>query len=109
VGEVALPAKAGLDTSTRTRRGQKYGLVEPRREPLTDEDLALLGAEVREVIEGGDPPTRKGSCNRWSTRSGSSAVRRSTRLSLCQRFDHWHKQYRYGDSNPGFWHEKPAS
>jgi hypothetical protein len=29
------------------------------RESLTDEDLALLQAEVREVIEGGDPPTRK--------------------------------------------------
>ncbi len=29
------------------------------REPLSDEDLALLQAEVREVIEGGDSPTRK--------------------------------------------------
>ncbi len=29
------------------------------REPLSDEDLALLQAEVREVIEGGDAPTRK--------------------------------------------------
>lgn len=28
-------------------------------EPLSDEDLALLQVEVREVIEGGDPPTRK--------------------------------------------------
>jgi hypothetical protein len=24
-------------------------------------------------------------------------------------FDHRNEQYRYGDSNPGFWHEKPAS
>lgn len=29
------------------------------REALGDEDLALLQAEVREVIGGGDPPTRK--------------------------------------------------
>lgn len=44
--------------------------VGPRnREPLADEDLALLQAEVREVIEGGDAPTRRRCCNRWSTRS----------------------------------------
>jgi prevent-host-death family protein len=24
-------------------------------------------------------------------------------------FDHRNRPYRYGDSNPGFWHEKPAS
>jgi hypothetical protein len=29
------------------------------RERLSDEDLALLVAHVRDVIEGGDPPTRK--------------------------------------------------
>ncbi len=29
------------------------------REPLSDEDLALLVGHVREVIDGGDPPTRK--------------------------------------------------
>ena len=29
------------------------------REPLSDDDLELLQAQVREVIEGGDPPTRK--------------------------------------------------
>ncbi len=29
------------------------------REPLSDDDLELLQAQVREVIEGGDLPTRK--------------------------------------------------
>ena len=33
--------------------------VPDEREPLTDDDLALLQAEVREVIDGGDTPTRK--------------------------------------------------
>jgi site-specific DNA recombinase len=41
-------------------RQEELAAEEPsEREPLTDEDLALLQAEVREVIEGGDPPTRK--------------------------------------------------
>ena len=41
-------------------RREELAAEEPaEREPLTDEDLALLQAEVREVIEGGDPPTRK--------------------------------------------------
>lgn len=33
--------------------------VPDERVPLTDDDLALLQAEVREVIDGGDAPTRK--------------------------------------------------
>jgi hypothetical protein len=36
---------------------------------------------------------------RWSRRSGSSAARRSTRLSLCRRFDHRQDQYRYSVSS----------
>ncbi len=41
-------------------RREELSAEEPaEREPLTDEDLALLQAEVREVIEGGDAPTRK--------------------------------------------------
>jgi hypothetical protein len=41
-------------------RREELAVEEPsEREPLTDEDLALLQAEVRKVIEGGDPPTRK--------------------------------------------------
>jgi site-specific DNA recombinase len=41
-------------------RQEELAAEEPsEREPLTDEDLALLQAEVRAVVEGGDPPTRK--------------------------------------------------
>lgn len=41
-------------------RREELAAEEPsEREPLTDEDLALLQAEVREVIEDGDPPMRK--------------------------------------------------
>jgi hypothetical protein len=41
-------------------RREELAAEEPsEREPLTDEDLASLQAKVREVIEGGDPPTRK--------------------------------------------------
>ena len=41
-------------------RREELRAEEPaEREPLTDDDLALLQAQVREVIEGGDPPTRK--------------------------------------------------
>ena len=41
-------------------RREELAAEEPaEREPLNDEDLAILQAEVREVIEGGDPPTRK--------------------------------------------------
>ena len=41
-------------------RREELGAEEPEEhEPLSDEDLALLVAHVREVIEGGDPPTRK--------------------------------------------------
>jgi hypothetical protein len=41
-------------------RREELAAEEPdRREPLSDEDLALLVAQVREVIDGGDPPTRK--------------------------------------------------
>jgi hypothetical protein len=41
-------------------RREELAAEEPaEREPLTDEDLALLQAQVREVIEGGDSPTRK--------------------------------------------------
>jgi site-specific DNA recombinase len=41
-------------------RREELAAEEPaEREPLNDEDLAILQAEVREVIEGGDAPTRK--------------------------------------------------
>ena len=41
-------------------RQEELAAEEPdEREPLTDDDLALLHAEVREVIDGGDPTTRK--------------------------------------------------
>jgi hypothetical protein len=41
-------------------RQEELAAEEPaEREPLSDEDLSLLVAHVREVIEGGDPPTRK--------------------------------------------------
>ena len=41
-------------------RQEELAAEEPaERDPLSDEDLALLQAEVREVIESGDPPTRK--------------------------------------------------
>ncbi|MGH2823646.1 MAG: zinc ribbon domain-containing protein [Thermoleophilaceae bacterium] len=68
-------------------------------EPLTDDELRALQAQVREVIEIGDPPARKVSFRRWSRRSGSSAARRSTRLSLCPRFDHRQDQRARQDSN----------
>jgi site-specific DNA recombinase len=38
---------------------EREPLVREAIAPLTDDDLALLQAEVREVIDGGDPPTRK--------------------------------------------------
>ncbi|MGH2746045.1 MAG: recombinase family protein, partial [Thermoleophilaceae bacterium] len=68
-------------------------------EPLTDDEVRALQAQVREVIEIGDPPARKVSFRRWSRRSGSSAARRSTRLSLCPRFDHRQDQRARQDSN----------
>lgn len=41
-------------------RREELSAEEPdEREPLTDDDLALLQTEVREVIDGGDPTTRK--------------------------------------------------
>ncbi len=41
-------------------RQEELAAEEPaERDPLSDEDLALLQAQVREVIEGGDQPTRK--------------------------------------------------
>ena len=41
-------------------RREELRAEEPdEREPLTDDDLALLQAEVRAVIDGGDPSTRK--------------------------------------------------
>ncbi len=41
-------------------RREELGAEEPEEhKPLSDEDLELLVAHVREVIEGGDPPTRK--------------------------------------------------
>lgn len=41
-------------------RQEELAAEEPdEREPLTDDDLALLQAEVREVIDGGNAPTRK--------------------------------------------------
>ena len=41
-------------------RREELGAEEPEdREPLSDEDIALLVAHVREVIAGGDAPTRK--------------------------------------------------
>ena len=41
-------------------RQEELAAEEPaEREPLSDEDLALLVSHVREVIEGGDAPTRK--------------------------------------------------
>ncbi len=41
-------------------RREELAAEEPaEREPLTDEDLTLLQAEVREVIDGGDTPMRK--------------------------------------------------
>ncbi len=41
-------------------RHEELSAEEPgEREPLGADDLELLQAQVREVIEGGDPPTRK--------------------------------------------------
>jgi exonuclease VII small subunit len=41
-------------------RQEELAAEEPdEREPLTDDDLALLQAEVRQVIDDGDAPTRK--------------------------------------------------
>ncbi len=41
-------------------RREELAAEEPEdREPLSDEDVALLASHVREVIAGGDPPTRK--------------------------------------------------
>ncbi|PZS07982.1 MAG: hypothetical protein DLM64_13735, partial [Solirubrobacterales bacterium] len=41
-------------------RREELGADTPEEhEPLSDEDLELLVAHVREVIAGGDPPTRK--------------------------------------------------
>lgn len=41
-------------------RREELSTEEPgEREPLDADDLELLQAQVREVIEGGDPPTRK--------------------------------------------------
>ena len=59
------PARPRIGELTERLRGlqarrEELSAEEPdEREPLSDEDLALLQAEVREVIEGGDPPTRK--------------------------------------------------
>lgn len=63
------------------------------REPFT----TRLGREKRAIapdafieIEDTRAATRRLArrcCNRWSMRSGSSAARRYTRLSLCPRFD----------------------
>ncbi len=41
------------------RQGELAAEEPAEREPLTDDDLGLLQAQVREVIESGDPPTRK--------------------------------------------------
>jgi len=41
------------------RRAELVAEEPDEREPLSDEDLALLVAHVRDVIEGGDPPTRR--------------------------------------------------
>jgi hypothetical protein len=69
----------------------------------------LLQAEVREVIEGGDPPMRKALLQSLVDEIRVVSARRSSRPSLCLRFDHRNEQYRYGDSNPGFRTENPAS
>jgi hypothetical protein len=54
IGELAERLR-GLEA-----RREELSAEEPvEREPLSDDDLALLQAEVREVIEGGDTPTRK--------------------------------------------------
>lgn len=54
-----------IDELTQRLRGlearrEELGAEEPaEREPLGDDDLELLQAQVREVIDSGDPPTRK--------------------------------------------------
>ena len=69
-------------------------------EPLSAEDLALLVAHVREVIEGGDPPTRK-----VLLQSLVEEIRVVSRSEIypsffCPRFDHRKGQCPRRDSNP---------
>jgi hypothetical protein len=53
-------------------RQEESSADEPgEREPLGEDDLELLQAQVREVVEGGDRRCARRCCNRWSMRSGS--------------------------------------
>ena len=61
-GAACAPRIEELSRKTRglKARREELGAETPEEhEPLSDEDLELLVAHVREVIAGGDPPTRK--------------------------------------------------
>ena len=89
------PRLRGLDA----RREELAVDADEAPEPLTADELQALQAHVREVIEAGDPPARKALLQALVEEIRVVAAPRSTRSSLCPRFDHRQGQRARQDSN----------